>query len=143
MCIHIILPISIHKNDTETAETKKVKILHVVVLFIHNHIQTLFPQQGSPTLAQHQVPQYLPLNTTPALYSTLTDVFLDEAKLLDSCKLGMKFDPPDRAGYKIYLDTLQSTGRTINTTVADGNCLYRSISKGLIGTEFYHFEFDQ
>ena len=46
---------------------------------------------------------------------------------------------PTNAGYKPYLDILQVTGRTVNTTVADGNCLYRSISKGLIGTEFYHF----
>ena len=51
----------------------------------------------------------------------------------------MKFDPPNRVDYKSYLDTLKATGRTINATVADGNCLYRSISKGLIGTEFYHF----
>ena len=36
-------------------------------------------------------------------------------------------------GYKPYLDALEANGRT---TVADGN---RSISKGLIGTEFYHF----
>ena len=60
---------------------------------------------------------YLLLNTTQALYSTLTDVFLDEAKNLDSCK-GMKFDPPSNIGYKPYLDTLEANGRTINTTVA-------------------------
>ena len=95
-------------------------------------------QQGSPAPVQEQVPQYLPLNITPALYSTLTDVFPDKTKNLDSCK-GMKFDPPSNIGYKPYLDALEANGRTINTTVADGNCLYRSISKGLIGTEFYHF----
>ena len=96
----------------------------------------LFSQQDLPTPSvQEQVPQYRPLNTTPALYSTLTDVFLDEVKSLNSCR-GMKFDAPNNVGYKPYLD---ATGRTINTTVADGNCLYRSISKGLIGTEFYHF----
>ena len=87
----------------------------------------IFSQQSLPTPVQEQVPQYLPLNTTPALYSILTDVFLDKAQNLDSCK-GMKFDAPNNVGYKPYLDTLQATGRTINTTVADGNCLYRSIS---------------
>ena len=103
---------------------------------VNSHIcSDTFFQQGSPTPIQEQVPQYLPLNTTPALYSTLTDVFLGEAKNLDLCK-GMKFDPPSNIG---YLDTLEANGHTINTTVADGNCLYRSISKGLIGTEFHHF----
>ena len=97
------------------------------------------PSIGGPhTPVQQQVQQYRPLNTTPALYSTLTDAFLDKAHTLDTCK-GMKFDAPTNAGYKPYLDTLQATGRTVNTTVADGNFLYRSISKGLIGTEFYHF----
>ena len=100
---------------------------------------TFFFQQGSPTPIQEQVPQYLPLNTTPALYSTLTDVSLDEAQNLDSCK-GMKFDPPATLDISLaYIDTLEANGCTINTTVADGNYLYRTISKGLIETEFYHF----
>ena len=50
-----------------------------------------------------------------------------------------EIDSPTNAEYKPYIDSLQATGCTINTTIADGNCLYRSISKGLIGTEFYHF----
>ena len=29
--------------------------------------------------------------------------------------------------------------RRINTTTADGNCLFRSLSKGLLGTEKYHY----
>ena len=47
--------------------------------------------------------------------------------------------PPTPLDTSLSLDTLQATGRTINTTIADGNCLYRSISKAQIGTEFYHF----
>ena len=74
----------------------------------------------------------------PALYSTLTEVILDKPQNLDSCK-GMAFDPPNNEAYEPYIEALQATGRMINTTVGDGNCLYRSISKGLIGTEFYHF----
>lgn len=97
---------------------------------IHVCSDTLFFQQ--PLLFRNKS------HSTFPLYSTLTDVFLDEAKNLDSCK-GMKFDPPSNIGYKPYLDALEANGRTINTTVADGNCLYRSISKSLIGTEFYHF----
>ena len=113
---HAIL-FSVGNNyNIETVVTKKVKKLHIYIAMF-SFFSTIHP------------PLDRPLNTTPALYSTLTDAFLDEAKSLDSCK-GMKFDAPNNVGYNPYLDALQATGCTINTTVADGNCLCRSISKG-------------
>ena len=66
---------------------------------------------------------------TPALYLTLTDVFIDETKNLDSCK-GMKFDPPSK------YDILESNGRTINTTVAIA-------CTGWLGQNSTTFEYEQ
>ena len=38
-----------------------------------------------------------------------------------------------------HVDVLKIIGRKINLTISDGNCLFRSLSKGLIGTEKYHY----
>ena len=37
------------------------------------------------------------------------------------------------------ISTFKCSGRMINTTVPDGNCLFCSLSKALLGTEKYHY----
>ncbi len=41
--------------------------------------------------------------------------------------------------YEGHIKELKSCGRMINVTTSDGNCLYRSMCKGLIGTEHKHY----
>ena len=82
--------------------------------------------------------KFLPLQTTPELYSTLTEVFVDKPLIYNPLE-GMVFDPPTSPEYTSHLQALKASGRTINTTAADGNCMFRSLSKGLLGTEKYHY----
>ena len=49
------------------------------------------------------------------------------------------FDPPTSPEYTPHMETLKASGRMINTTAADGNCMFRSLSKGLLGSEKYHY----
>ena len=47
--------------------------------------------------------------------------------------------PPTSPVYTPHIEALALTGRVINCTVPDGNCLFRSFSKGLFGTERFHY----
>ena len=76
------------------------------------------------------------LQTTTELYATLTEVFV--RKPLPYAHIGMIYDTPMSAKYTPYVKLLKSNGRRINIT-ADGNCLFRSLSKGLLGTENFHY----
>ena len=49
----------------------------------------------------------------------------------------MTFDPPTSPAYATHIKELQKSGR-INVTSPDGNCLYCSLCKGLVGTEELH-----
>ena len=51
----------------------------------------------------------------------------------------MVFDPPVCPEYTTHVSTFKHSGRMINTTVPDGNCLFHSLSKALLGTEKYHY----
>ena len=82
--------------------------------------------------------KFLPLQTTPELYTTLTEVFVDKPLIYNPLE-GMVFDPPTSPEYTSHLQALKASGRTINTTSADGNFMFRSLSKGLLGTEKYHY----
>ena len=82
--------------------------------------------------------EFLPLQTTPELYTTLTAVFVDKP-LVYNPQQGMIFNPPTTAEYTTCTKSLKACGRRINTTTPDGNCLFRSLSKGLLGTEKYHY----
>ena len=79
---------------------------------------------------------FIPLRTTPELYAALTEAFLDKPLVYDPHK-GMVFDPPVSPEYTTHVSTFKHSGRMINTTVPDGNCLFRSLSKALLGTEKY------
>ena len=81
---------------------------------------------------------FVPLRTTPELYAALTEAFLDKPLVYDPQK-GMVFDPPISPEYTTHVSTFKHSGRMINTTVPDGNCLFRSLSKALLGTEKYHY----
>ena len=74
----------------------------------------------------------------PELYAALTEAFLDKPLVYDPQK-GMVFDPPISSEYTTHVSTFKHSGRMINTTVPDGNCLFRSLSKALLGTERYHY----
>lgn len=82
--------------------------------------------------------KFLPLQTTPELYTTLTGVFLDKP-LVYNPQEGMVFDPPTSPEYTPHIEALKVCGRMINITTADGNCMFRSLSKGLLGAEKYHY----
>ena len=82
--------------------------------------------------------KFLPLQTTPELYTTLTEVFVDKP-LVYNPQQGMIFYPPTPPEYIPHVEALEACGRRINTTTPDGNCLFRSLSKGLLGTEKYHY----
>ena len=81
---------------------------------------------------------FVPLQTTPELYAALTEAFLDKPLVYDPHK-GIVFDPPVSPEYTAHVSTFKHSGRIINTTVPDGNCLFRSLSKALLGTEKYHY----
>jgi len=81
---------------------------------------------------------FVPLRTTPEQYVALTEEFLDKQLVYDNHK-GMVFDPPRSPEYTTHASTLKHSGRMINTTVPDGNCLFQSLSKALLGTEKYHY----
>ena len=81
---------------------------------------------------------FVPLQTTPELYAALTEAFVDKPLVYDPHK-GMAFDPPRSPEYTTHVSTLKHSGRMISTTVPDGNCLFRSLSKALLGTEKYHY----
>ena len=52
----------------------------------------------------------------------------------------MDFDPPTSSFvYTLCIQMLKASGRRINTITADGNCLFRSLSKALLGTENFHY----
>ena len=51
----------------------------------------------------------------------------------------MAYCPPTSPVYTPHIAALALTGRVINCTVPDGNCLFRSFSKGLLGTERFHY----
>ena len=82
--------------------------------------------------------KFIPLQTTPELYTILTEVFVDKP-LVYTMKEGMVFSPPTSPEYIPHIQALKACGRMINTTAADGNCMFRSLSKGLLGTEKYHY----
>ena len=46
--------------------------------------------------------------------------------------------PPTTEGYKAILTSLKQQNRTIDNIQADGNCMFRSLSKELFGSEKYH-----
>ena len=48
----------------------------------------------------------------------------------------MIYDPPTSPEYTFYMEALKSSGRMVNT---DGNCMFCSLSKGLLGSEKYHY----
>ena len=81
---------------------------------------------------------FVPLRTTPELYAALIEAFLDKPLVYDPQK-GMVFDPPVSPEYTTHVSRFKHSGRMINTTVPDGNCLIRSLSKALLGTEKYHY----
>ena len=81
---------------------------------------------------------FVPLQTTPELYAALTEAFLDEPLVYDPQK-GMVFDSPVSPEYTTHVSTFKHSRRMINTTVPDGNCLFSSLSKALLGTERYHY----
>ena len=83
------------------------------------------------------IPNFIPLQTTPELYAAVAEGFLGKTLLYDPHK-GMDFDPPTSPEYAPHVAVLQGSGRIINATVRDGNCLFRSLSKGLLGMEKYH-----
>ena len=53
----------------------------------------------------------------------------------------MDFDPPTYQQYKCtgISEELIKSGRVINATKADGNCLFRALCKGVVGTEDFHY----
>ena len=77
------------------------------------------------------------LDTTPELYNTITDLLCKKPLPYEHRK--MDFDPLTPPFYKTHIKELKKSGRMVNVTTADGNCLYRSLSKGLVGTEEYHY----
>ena len=84
------------------------------------------------------LPIFVPLQTTPELYAAVTGAFVNKPLVFDPQK-GMVFDPPVSPEYIPHVRKLKGSGRMINTTVPDGNCLFRSLSKALLGTEKYHY----
>ena len=46
--------------------------------------------------------------------------------------------PPTTESYKAILTSLEQQNRTIDNIQADGNCMFRSLSKELFGSEKYH-----
>lgn len=80
---------------------------------------------------------HLPLQTTSELYTTITVVLV--GKPLPYAHTGMTFDPPISPKYTAFVELLKSSGRKINVTIADGNCLFRALSKALLGTENCHY----
>ena len=77
--------------------------------------------------------RYLPLQTTPELYSTLAEAFVDKP-LVYSPQKGMTFDPPTSPEYTPHIESLKAWGRMINTTAADGNCMFRLLGQKSITT---------
>ena len=92
----------------------------------------------NPKSSPKDIHVFLPLQTTPELYATLTEVFVHKALAYNPLE-GMVFDPPTSPEYTPCIEALKASGRRINTTTPDGNCLFRSLSKGLLGTEKYHY----
>ena len=90
------------------------------------------------TTAMSSPAKFLPLQTTPEIYTTLTEIFIDKP-LVYNPQEGMVFDPPTSPQYTPHIEVLKACGRMINTTKADGNCMFRSLSKGLLGAEKYHY----
>ena len=75
----------------------------------------------------------IPLQTTSELYSALTEVIVGKQLVFDET-----YSPAISADYVSYVDVLKTMGRRINLTISDGNCLFCSLSKGVIVTEKYH-----
>ena len=73
------------------------------------------------------------LNTTPELYSTITCLLFKKPKYFANPK--MEVNPVISPLYEHLIKELKSSGRMINVTTSDGNCLYHSMCKGLIGIE--------
>ena len=70
--------------------------------------------------------KFLPLQTLPELYTTLTEIFIDKP-LVYNPQEGMVFNPPTSPQYTPHIEVLKACGRMINTTTADGNCMFRSL----------------
>ena len=86
----------------------------------------------------------IPVDSGRRLYSTdiligaLGEVIVNKRLSLQSHGK-MAYCPPTSPVYTPHIAALALTGRVINCTVPDGNCLFRSFSKGLLGTERFHY----
>ena len=81
----------------------------------------------------------IPLQTTPELFATVTEVFVPKEIIPKLDYRRMDFDPAISPAYIPCVELLKASGRRLNTTTADGNCLFRSLSKALLGTENFHY----
>jgi hypothetical protein len=76
-------------------------------------------------------------DTTPELYTTITEILCKKPLTYEHRRID--FDPPTSLSYATHIKELKKSGRTVNATTADGNCLFRSLCKGLIGIEDLHY----
>lgn len=84
--------------------------------------------------------QVCPIQTTPELFSTLTaEVFVPKRIILKLDPQRMDFDPPMPPSYIPCVELLKASGRRPSTTTSDGNCLFHSLSKALLGRENFHY----
>ena len=81
----------------------------------------------------------IPLQTTPELFATITEVFVPKEIIPKLDYRRMDFDPAISPAYIPCVELLKASRRRLNTTTADGNCLFRSLSKALLGTENFHY----
>lgn len=79
------------------------------------------------------------LCTTPELYHCITTLLCKQPELYEKRK--MDVNQVVSPLYEVHIKELKDMGRMINPTKSDGNCLYRSLCKGLIGRENKHYTF--
>ena len=107
-----------------------------------NSSHTCTPQEKAATVGSTKTS--IPVDSGQRLYSTdiligaLGEVIVNKRLSLQSH--GKKaYCPPTSPVYTPHIAALALTGRVINCTVPDGNRLFRSFSKGLLGTERFHY----
>lgn len=98
----------------------------------HIYVGCLEPKVP-PTIVE-QTPT---LDTTPELYTTITEALFNKPLAYEHRR--MTFNLPTSPSYATHIEELKKSGRIINASTGDGNCLFRSLCKGLVGTEEFHY----
>lgn len=85
-------------------------------------------------------------STNTSLYQVLTQLKQDLADTVLPAQSKIRITnssvtpPPNSNEYESVIPCLQQQNRTIDCTIGDGNCFFRSVSKELFGTQCYHLE---